>query len=63
MVIVVAMTRWTVLDTARAAQARARLQAVAASTGNVDPAQAALAGLATDAGHHGGHGGAVGGHH
>jgi len=41
------MTRWTVLDTARAAQARARLQAVAASTGNVDPEQAALAGLAT----------------
>lgn len=41
------MTRWTVLDTARAAQARASLQAVAASTGNVDPAQAALAGLAT----------------
>jgi hypothetical protein len=41
------MTRWTVLDTARAAQARARLQAVAASTGNVDAEQAALAGLAT----------------
>ena len=41
------MTRWTVIDTARAAQARARLQAVAASTGHVDPAQAALAGLAT----------------
>jgi len=43
----VPMTRWTVIDTARAVQARARLQAVAASTGNVDPAQAALAGLAT----------------
>ena len=41
------MTRWTVVDTARATQARARLQAVAASAGNADPAQAALAGLAT----------------
>jgi Golgi phosphoprotein 3 (GPP34) len=40
-------TQWTVLDTARAAQARARLEAVAASTGTVDPAQAALAGLAS----------------
>jgi hypothetical protein len=41
------LTRWTVLDTARAAQARARLEAVAASTGTVGPAQAALAGLAS----------------
>ncbi len=40
------VTRWTVLDAGRAAQARARLAAVAASTGAVDPAQAALAGLA-----------------
>jgi hypothetical protein len=41
------VTRWTVLDTARAAQARARLEAAAASTGTADPAQAALAGLAS----------------
>jgi hypothetical protein len=41
------MTRWLVLDTARAAQARARLAAVAESTGPVDTAQAALAGLAS----------------
>lgn len=41
------VTRWIVVDTARAAQARARLEAVAASTGPVDSAQAALAGLAT----------------
>ncbi len=41
------MTRWAVLDTARAAQARARLEAVATSTGPVDAAQAALAGLAS----------------
>jgi hypothetical protein len=39
--------RWKVTDTARAAQARSRLEAVAASTGPVQPAQAALAGLAT----------------
>ena len=41
------MTRWLVLDTARAAQARAKLAAVAESTGPVDTAQAALAGLAS----------------
>jgi hypothetical protein len=41
------MTRWRVLDTARAAQARARLTAVAESTGPVDTAHAALAGLAS----------------
>jgi hypothetical protein len=41
------VTRWMVLDTERAAQARARLEAAAASTGTVDPAQAALAGLAS----------------
>jgi hypothetical protein len=41
------VTRWTVVDTGRAAQARARLEVVAASTGTVDSAQAALAGLAS----------------
>ena len=41
------VTRWTVLDTARAAQARARLEAAAANTGTLDLAQAALAGLAS----------------
>ena len=41
------VTRWTVVDIGRAAQARARLEAVAASTGPVDSAQAALAGLAS----------------
>jgi hypothetical protein len=41
------VTRWAVLDTARAAQARARLEAVAASAGAVSNEQAALAGLAT----------------
>jgi hypothetical protein len=41
------VTRWTVVDTARAAQARARLETVAASTGPVDPEQAALGGLAS----------------
>jgi hypothetical protein len=43
----VPVTRWAVLDTARAAQARARLEAVAASAGPVGSEQAALAGLAT----------------
>jgi len=42
--------RWKIADTARAAQARSRLEAVAASTGPVQPAQAALAGLATATG-------------
>jgi hypothetical protein len=41
------VTRWTVADTARAARARARLETVAASTGPVDPEQAALGGLAS----------------
>jgi hypothetical protein len=41
------MTRWLVLDTGRAEQARARLAAVAESTGPVDTEQAALAGLAS----------------
>jgi hypothetical protein len=41
------VTRWKVLDAGRAAQARARLQFVAASTETLDPAQAALAGLAS----------------
>jgi Golgi phosphoprotein 3 GPP34 len=41
------VTRWATLDTARAARARARLEAVAASTGAVSSEQAALAGLAT----------------
>jgi hypothetical protein len=40
-------TWWFVVDTGRAAQARARLQAVAASTGSVDSEQAALGGLAS----------------
>jgi len=40
------VTRWKVTDPARVARARARLEAVAASTGPVRPAQAALAGLA-----------------
>jgi hypothetical protein len=40
-------TRWMIADPARAARARARLEAVASSTGNVDSAQAALAGLAS----------------
>jgi Golgi phosphoprotein 3 (GPP34) len=43
----ITVTRLTVTDTARAAQAKSRLEAVAASTGPVEPAQAALAGLAT----------------
>ena len=41
------VTRWTVVDTGRAAQARARLEVIAASTGTVSSAQAALAGLAS----------------
>jgi Golgi phosphoprotein 3 (GPP34) len=44
------VTRWLVTDTARAAEARARLEAVAAATGPVDTEQAALAGLASAAG-------------
>ncbi|HLK76801.1 MAG TPA: GPP34 family phosphoprotein [Streptosporangiaceae bacterium] len=43
------VTRWTVLDAGRAARARARLAdaAAAAGSGPVDPALAALAGLAS----------------
>ena len=41
------VTRWLVVDIARAAQARARLEAIAAGNGAVSPDQAALAGLAT----------------
>jgi len=44
------VTRWLVTDTARAAEARARLEAVATATGPVDQEQAALAGLASAAG-------------
>jgi hypothetical protein len=44
------VTRWLVTDTARAAAARARLEAVARSTGPIDTEQAALAGLASAAG-------------
>ena len=44
------VTRWLVADTARAAAARARLEAVAAGTGPVSQEQAALAGLASAAG-------------
>ena len=44
------VTRWLVTDTARAAAARARLEAVAASTGPVSQEQAALAGLAAASG-------------
>ena len=40
------VTRWLVVDTARSAQARARLEAIAAGSGAVGPDQAALAGLA-----------------
>jgi len=44
------VTRWLVTDPARAARARARLEAIAASTGPVGPPQAALAGLASATG-------------
>jgi hypothetical protein len=44
------VTRWLVTDTARAAAARGRLEAVAAGTGPVGQEQAALAGLASAAG-------------
>jgi hypothetical protein len=40
------VTRWRVVDVARQAEARARLDAIALSTGPVSTAQAALAGLA-----------------
>jgi hypothetical protein len=41
------VTRWRVLDVARAAQARARLEAAAAGSGPLESEQAALAGLAS----------------
>lgn len=41
------VTRWVVVDTGRTARARATLQAVAQGTGTLEPAQAALAGLAS----------------
>lgn len=41
------VTRWLVVDVGRAAQARARLEAIAAGNGPLSPEQAALAGLAT----------------
>ena len=44
------VTRWLVTDTARAAAARARLEAVATGAGPVSQEQAALAGLASAAG-------------
>jgi hypothetical protein len=42
--------RWRVADTARLADARARLDAIARATGPVDTAQAAFAGLASASG-------------
>lgn len=42
--------RWQIADTARAADARARLDAIARATGPVDTAQAAFAGLASASG-------------
>lgn len=42
--------RWRIADTARAADARARLDAIAHATGPVDTAQAAFAGLASASG-------------
>jgi hypothetical protein len=44
------VTRWLVTDTARAAAARARLEAVVTSAGPVSQEQAALAGLASASG-------------
>ena len=42
--------RWRIADTARPADARARLDAIARATGPVDTAQAAFAGLASASG-------------
>ena len=44
------VVRWRIADTARAADARARLDAIARATGPVDTAQAAFAGLASACG-------------
>lgn len=43
---VLPVTRWTVADTARLAQVRAGLDAIASGSGGLDSAQAAFAGLA-----------------
>jgi hypothetical protein len=44
------VVRWRITDTARAADARARLDAIARAAGPVDTAQAAFAGLASASG-------------
>jgi hypothetical protein len=44
------VVRWRIADTARAADARTRLDAIARATGPVDTAQAAFAGLASASG-------------
>jgi hypothetical protein len=46
----VTVVRWRIADSARAADARARLDAIARATGPVDTAQAAFAGLASASG-------------
>jgi hypothetical protein len=46
----VPVARWRIADSARAADARARLDAIARATGPVDTAQAAFAGLASASG-------------
>lgn len=46
----VPVVRWRIADTARAADARARLDSIARATGPVDTAQAAFAGLASASG-------------
>ena len=46
----VPVVRWRIADSARAADARARLDAIARATGPVDTAQAAFAGLASASG-------------
>jgi Golgi phosphoprotein 3 (GPP34) len=46
----VTVVRWRIADTARAADARARLDSIARATGPVDTAQAAFAGLASASG-------------
>jgi hypothetical protein len=46
----VPVVRWKITDTARAADARARLDVIVHATGQVDTAQAALAGLASASG-------------
>jgi hypothetical protein len=46
----VTVLRWRIADTARAADARARLDAIARASGPVDTAQAAFAGLASASG-------------